>query len=158
MAQGRWKASGEQIASEAYAVLIQRHKASRTYTKAVLIELLKAPANYTPFLKLCLEFDDSQDCAILRKGLLIVVQARGVSGLSRTTGLSRLSLYRMLSHRGNPRLKSLIGLLKAFGLHLWVVDRDFINSRTRVKRPKIDRESYRLPPPPPIEFRKRQQR
>ncbi|MFN7686059.1 MAG: hypothetical protein ACK5QT_11690 [Oligoflexia bacterium] len=42
----------------------------------------------------------------------------------------------MLSKGGNPRLDTLIKLLKTLKLHFWVVERGFIRSRKRVVRPK----------------------
>ena len=40
--------------------------------------------------------------------------------LARRTGLSRESLYRTLSSKGNPRLDTLAAILSAFGLRLTV--------------------------------------
>lgn len=44
----------------------------------------------------------------------------GVAELARRTGLSRETLYRTLSARGNPRLDTLAALLGAFGLRFSV--------------------------------------
>ena len=44
----------------------------------------------------------------------------GMAELAERTGLSRETLYRTLSHRGNPRLDTLAALLGAFGLRLAV--------------------------------------
>lgn len=44
----------------------------------------------------------------------------GMSELARRTGLSRETLYRTLSARGNPRLDTLAAILGAFGLRLSV--------------------------------------
>lgn len=44
----------------------------------------------------------------------------GMAALARKTGLSRETLYRTLSVRGNPRLDTLAAILKAFGLRLTV--------------------------------------
>ncbi|MGH8291772.1 MAG: DNA-binding protein [Steroidobacteraceae bacterium] len=43
-----------------------------------------------------------------------------MAALARKTGLSRETLYRTLSARGNPRLDTLAAILKAFGLRLTV--------------------------------------
>ncbi len=42
----------------------------------------------------------------------------GMAELARRTGLSRETLYRTLSDRGNPRLDTLGAILKAFGLRI----------------------------------------
>lgn len=44
----------------------------------------------------------------------------GMAVLARKTGLSRETLYRTLSTRGNPRLDTLAVILAAFGLRLTV--------------------------------------
>ncbi len=44
----------------------------------------------------------------------------GMAALARKTGLSRETLYRTLSARGNPRLDTLAAILKVFGLRLTV--------------------------------------
>lgn len=43
-----------------------------------------------------------------------------MAALARKTGLSRETLYRTLSTRGNPRLDTLAVILAAFGLRLTV--------------------------------------
>ena len=44
----------------------------------------------------------------------------GVSKIARKTGLNGTSLYRALSPKGNPRLESITGVLKAMGMRLSV--------------------------------------
>jgi probable addiction module antidote protein len=136
MAKGRWTFSEEQIAVEAYAVLMNREKPGRTLTKADLKSALEVPDVYRDFLKMCLEHDTSKDLSHFRRGLSEVVKSVGVTKLSQKVGLSRLSLYRMLAKGGNPRLDSLLALFKALGVHLWLVDGDFKKARQKVVRPK----------------------
>jgi probable addiction module antidote protein len=44
----------------------------------------------------------------------------GMAALAKRTGLSRETLYRTLSEKGNPRLDTLAAILAAFGLRLSV--------------------------------------
>lgn len=44
----------------------------------------------------------------------------GMTALAARTGLSRETLYRTLSDKGNPRLDTLTAILAAFGLRLAV--------------------------------------
>ena len=44
----------------------------------------------------------------------------GIGALAEKTGLSRETLYRTLSERGNPRLDTLTAILAAFGLRMSV--------------------------------------
>lgn len=121
---------------EAFAVLVRREKPGRSLSRADLIARLETPGVYKELLKLCLEQDTTKDLFVFRKGLLWVVKAVGVSNLSSKTNLSRLSLYRMLSRQGNPRLDSLLALFKALGLNMWLVDDDFLKVRQKIVRPK----------------------
>lgn len=51
--------------------------------------------------------------------------AGGLAALAEKTGLSRETLYRTLSKKGNPRLDTLAAILAAYGLRLSVrPDRD----------------------------------
>ncbi|MBI3556094.1 MAG: hypothetical protein HY074_07510 [Deltaproteobacteria bacterium] len=136
MSKGRWKKSEEQLAKEAYAVLIRHEKSSRAHSKPDLVGRLKRYQVYADFLKLCVEYDDSADLEALRRGLLFVVRAQGASSVAHRAGFSRMSLYRMLAKGGNPRLKNLIALFRALNMHLWLVDASFVKTRERFTRPK----------------------
>lgn len=52
--------------------------------------------------------------------LRTVADVLGMTELATRTGLSRESLYRTLSEKGNPRLDTLAAILGAFGLRLAV--------------------------------------
>ncbi|HWE85661.1 MAG TPA: addiction module antidote protein [Terracidiphilus sp.] len=54
----------------------------------------------------------------------------GLAKVAAQAGISRESLYRSLSPKGNPTLKTLIAVVNAVGLRLTVVE------AKRVKRPK----------------------
>jgi probable addiction module antidote protein len=53
----------------------------------------------------------------------------GMSALAEKTGLSRETLYRTLSEKGNPRLETLGAILEVFGLRLSVMPRGRSKSR-----------------------------
>ncbi len=145
MARGRWKPSKDLVAREAYAVFIDAERPSRVYDKEYLMHYLADPTIYTDFLKLCLEFDDSTDLRKFRKGLLTVVKAIGATKAAEKTRISRMTLYRMLSKGGNPRLSSLVGLMKSLGISLWIVDQDFMKRRSLDPRPKDQPFAAALP-------------
>jgi probable addiction module antidote protein len=50
-----------------------------------------------------------------------VARSQGMAAIAAKTGLSRESLYRALSPKGNPRLSTLVEVLAALGLRLSVV-------------------------------------
>jgi probable addiction module antidote protein len=58
----------------------------------------------------------------------------GISAVAERTGLSRETLYRTLSAKGNPRFDTVATILAAFGLHLTV--RPAGKSRTRQAAPR----------------------
>lgn len=61
------------------------------------------------------------DARVVPVALRTVVEASGgMAALATKTGLSRETLYRTLSERGNPRLDTLATILRAFGLRLSV--------------------------------------
>lgn len=60
------------------------------------------------------------DHRVLPLALRTAANVIGMAELARRTGLSRETLYRTLSERGNPRLDTLGAILTAFGLKLSV--------------------------------------
>jgi probable addiction module antidote protein len=83
-----------------------------------LLEWLKDPANAAPYVEAAL---DEGDPAGLLQALRNVAESRGgLSRIAEKTGLNREALYRTLSKRGNPQLRSLTAILSATGLRLSV--------------------------------------
>lgn len=60
------------------------------------------------------------DARMIPVALRTAADVLGMAELARRTGLSRETLYRTLSERGNPRLDTLGTILDAFGLRLSV--------------------------------------
>ncbi|MEZ5527354.1 MAG: putative addiction module antidote protein [Gammaproteobacteria bacterium] len=56
------------------------------------------------------------DPAFIAQALGDIARARGMTELSRETGLGRESLYKALSLGGNPRLGTVLKVAKALGL------------------------------------------
>jgi len=83
-----------------------------------LLEWLKDPENAAAYVEAALEEGDP---AGLLQALRNVAESRGgVARIAAKTGLNREALYRTLSKRGNPQLKSLAAILGATGLRLSV--------------------------------------
>lgn len=83
-----------------------------------LLEWLKDPANAAAYVEAAL---DEGDPAGILQALRNVAESRGgVARIAEKTGLNREALYRTLSKRGNPQLKSLAAILAATGLRLSV--------------------------------------
>ncbi len=60
------------------------------------------------------------DAAFIVDSLGVVARAKGMTELATKTGLSRETLYRTLSNKGNPTLKSLLPILNALELSLTI--------------------------------------
>lgn len=81
-------------------------------------EHLKSDAERAAYLEALLLDGDSRVITIGLRDLAESVG--GVAKLAERTGLSRETLYRTLSPRGNPRLDTLAAMLQAMGLRLSV--------------------------------------
>jgi probable addiction module antidote protein len=88
---------------------------SRPFSAA---EHLRSEAEVAAFIEAMLE--DGDACAVPIALRTVVDAVGGMAALAERTGLSRETLYRTLSERGNPRLNTLTVILAAFGLRLTV--------------------------------------
>ena len=82
-----------------------------------LMKALKDSTEAAEYINAAIE---ENDLDTLLLALRDVAEAQGMSVVSRRAKLNRVSLYKMLSHRGNPHLQSVINLLNAAGLRLKV--------------------------------------
>lgn len=81
-----------------------------------LIEALKDPGEAAAYLNAAIEDGDR---AVFLLALKDVAAAHGgIAAIAKKANLNRESLYRMLSGKGNPEIKSLYALLHAMGLRL----------------------------------------
>lgn len=83
-----------------------------------LIEWLKEPEHAATFLNTALE-DEQRDCFLT--ALRNVAKAwGGLSLLADVSEVSRTTLYRSLSHHGNPDFKKIAAILESMGFRLTV--------------------------------------
>jgi probable addiction module antidote protein len=61
---------------------------------------------------------EDEDAALFAHALGIAARAKGMTQISKETGLAREALYRSFSEEGNPSLKSTIAVLKSLGFQL----------------------------------------
>ena len=92
---------------------------SRRETEADVIDELRADPEYAAaYLNAVLEDGDQEEVMqVMRR---ITIAFGGVAKLADQTDLNAKTLYRTLSARGNPELKSLMIMLKALGFQLAV--------------------------------------
>ena len=88
-------------------------KRTRDYREGLLDSLMN-PIAAAHYVNAALEDSDEMFLIAMRD----VAEARQMAKVASEAGISRESIYRMLSEAGNPRFSSLIGILKALGLKL----------------------------------------
>jgi probable addiction module antidote protein len=83
-----------------------------------LIEALKDPREAAAYLNAAMEEGDR---ALFLLALRNVAEAHGgMASVAEKAHLNRENLYRMLSRKGNPEIKSIVNLLHSMGLRLIV--------------------------------------
>lgn len=87
---------------------------TRPYDSAEYIDTPEAAA---AFLEAALEDGDPQ---LITATLGAIARSKGMAMIAGQTGLAREALYKSLSADGNPRLTTLLGVLRAMGLRLSV--------------------------------------
>ena len=65
-------------------------------------------------------FEDG-DPDLIRTALGNVARARGMTAIAREAGVSRETLYKALSEDGDPRMSTLMGVMRALGVKLAAV-------------------------------------
>lgn len=92
-----------------------------------LMKHLKNPAEAAAYLS---SLAEDADITFLLKALRNVVEAHGGIGeLSKKTKLSRTTLYKTLSTDGNPEIKTLDIILRAYGIRIGFFSRDVQHRR-----------------------------
>jgi len=76
---------------------------------------LDTPARQAEYISAALE---TGDAGFVRDAVSVVARARGMSGVARTAGLNRESLYKALGEGGNPEFGTMLSVLWALGLEL----------------------------------------
>ncbi len=80
-------------------------------------EHLKTEDDMARYLEACLD-EAGNDAAFIAKALGNIARAKGMTELSRETGLGRESLYKALSGQGNPSFATILKVISALGIKL----------------------------------------
>jgi probable addiction module antidote protein len=78
-------------------------------------EYLASPKSIAAYLEAA--FEDG-DPALIAAALGDVARAQGMTQLASQAGVTREALYKALSPSGDPRLSTLVGVMKALGLKI----------------------------------------
>jgi len=89
-------------------------------TKTVLYDVaeqLRTPDERAAYLDAWLN-EAPDDAAGIARALGDIARAKGMSSVAREAGLSRESLYKALSNKGNPSFATVLRVAKALGVRL----------------------------------------
>ena len=75
---------------------------------------------------------ESGDAAYIAHALGIVARARGMTSVAKEAGVTREALYKALSENGDPKLTTLLGVLKALRIKLSAEPADGNNADARL--------------------------
>ena len=78
-------------------------------------EYLDSPEAIAVFMS---DIMESNDPGVIADGIGEVAKAKGMTALSKMTGIGRERLYASFGKNGNPTLRSLIAIMQALGLQL----------------------------------------
>jgi len=100
-------------------------------------EYLNSPESQAELLSDALE---SGDAGYIANALGVIARARGMTHVARRAGVTRESLYKALSHEGDPKLTTLLGVIKSLGFKLSAQSA----SKPLPRRPRQRRKVYRI--------------
>ena len=108
---------------------------SKTLTKFDAAATLRDSEAIAEYMAVAFE---TQDASYVSHALGVVARAKGMSEISRASGLSREHLYRSFSEDGNPTLKSILAVMDALGVQLsaTAVERTSVTPTKKVARKK----------------------
>jgi probable addiction module antidote protein len=96
-----------------------KDKTSISHDQVVVKKLRERPRFAAEYLKAAMEETDAPEVLLI--ALRQIAEAKGgLAKVAKAAGIEREILYRALSARGNPRLSTIVGLMKAVGLTLTV--------------------------------------
>ena len=61
---------------------------------------------------------ETGDATYIANALGAVARARGMSSIAKEAGVTREALYKALSEKGDPKLSTLLGVMRALGVQL----------------------------------------
>lgn len=84
-------------------------------TKWDASEYLDSPEALLAYIEAAFEDGDPE---VIKHALGNVARARGMTAIAKEAGVTREALYKALSEKGDPKLSTLLGVMKALGFTL----------------------------------------
>ena len=106
-----------------------------------LIDILKDPKEAKAYLNAALE---DEDYRVFLLALRDIADAFGISHLASISELNRENIYRMLSTEGNPKLSSIVALLRAIGVRLQAEIVDAEEIQVARDYTKVEEKTYSI--------------
>jgi probable addiction module antidote protein len=78
-------------------------------------EFLESPEEIKAYLETVLADGDPGE---IQHALGVVARAKGMTQVAREAGVTREALYKALSPKGDPKLSTVLGVLRALGVRL----------------------------------------
>ena len=101
--------------------MIEVRQTALETTRFDILDHLKTPEDRVAYLEAA--FEDG-DAALITHALGDVTRSVGMSAVAREAGVTREALYKALSETGDPKLSTLLGVMKALGLKFSVAPVD----------------------------------
>ena len=99
------------------AKALKRSGKKRSVAPFDVAEHLRTPEEMAAYLDAWLE-EAPEDSAGIARALGDIARAKGMAQVAKDAGLSRESLYRALSARGNPSFATVLKVARALGVRL----------------------------------------
>lgn len=99
------------------------------------VEQLQTEADMALYLEAAMD-DAGDDAAFIAKVLGDIARAKGMTQLSRDTGIGRESLYKALSGEGNPSFATILKVVHALGVRLHAAPAGVATKPRRTTRKK----------------------
>lgn len=86
-------------------------------TRFDVLDYLNSPEERIAYLEAAFEDGDTK---VIAAALGDIARSMGMAHVAKEAGITREALYKSLSEKGDPKLSTLLGVMKALGLHLTV--------------------------------------
>lgn len=86
-------------------------------TRFDVLDHLKTPEDRLAYIEAA--FEDGNP-TLIANALGDVARSVGMTAVAKDAGVTREALYKALSEKGDPKLSTLLGVMKALGIHLTV--------------------------------------
>ena len=92
---------------------------AETFTQWDAADHLQSKKDMRLYLEACAD-EDPGDGSLIRAALNDIASSQNMSGLAREVGMTREGLYKVLSENGNPSFATILRIIRALGMQVWI--------------------------------------